>query len=71
MGPISMNLQAGEKYLFCACGKSKDTVLCDGAHRGTGFTPLHFSVKESKEHHLCTCKKSKNLPFCDGAHASV
>ncbi|WP_331775081.1 CDGSH iron-sulfur domain-containing protein [Sulfurospirillum sp. 1612] len=71
MGPISMKLEAEKKYLFCTCGKSKDTVLCDGAHRDTRFKPLHFSVKESKNYHLCTCKKSNNLPFCDGTHASV
>ena len=66
--PVKMELEANKKYFFCTCGKSKDGVLCDGAHKGTDFTPSVFSGEESKEYYLCSCKKSKNGPFCDGSH---
>lgn len=67
--PVKMKLEAGETYYFCTCGQSKDGVLCDGAHKGSEFTPSMFSVTESKDYYLCRCKKSKNIPFCDGSHA--
>jgi CDGSH-type Zn-finger protein len=66
--PVRVNLEAGKEYHYCTCGKSKDSVLCDGSHKGTEFTPMAFSVEESKEYYLCTCQKSKNQPFCDGSH---
>jgi len=69
MGPVKVALNEGEKYFFCTCGKSKDSVFCDGAHKECGLKPQVFTVEESKDYHLCSCKKSSNLPFCDGSHA--
>ena len=69
MGPVKVNLEAGQTYHYCTCGRSADGVLCDGSHKGTGFTPMAFSVEKRGEYHLCLCKKSKNKPFCDGSHA--
>jgi len=67
--PVKMSLEANKSYHFCTCGKSANTVLCDGSHKGSGFTPKEFTVTESKEYYLCACKKSANAPFCDGSHA--
>jgi CDGSH-type Zn-finger protein len=66
--PVKVSLEAGKSYHYCTCGKSSDGVLCDGAHKGSGFTPKAFSVKQSKDYYLCSCKKSANEPFCDGSH---
>jgi len=67
--PVKMSLEANKSYHFCTCGKSANTVLCDGSHKGSGFTPKEFTVTESKEYYLCACKKSANAPFCDGSHS--
>lgn len=68
-GPVNVALEAGKNYLYCTCGKSKDGVFCDGAHKGCDFKPMKFSVTESNDYHLCTCKKTSNAPYCDGSHA--
>jgi len=69
MGPVKVALNEGEKYVFCTCGKSKDSIFCDGAHKGCDFKPQVFTVEQSKDYHLCSCKESSNLPFCDGSHS--
>lgn len=66
--PVKVYLESGKEYHYCTCGKSDDSVLCDGSHEGTEFIPMAFHVQESKEYYLCACKKSKNQPFCDGSH---
>lgn len=68
--PLAVNLAAGTDYHWCSCGKSTNQPFCNGAHSGTSFTPVSFSVEESAEAHLCTCKQTKNPPYCDGSHAS-
>lgn len=68
--PLAVNLEAGQDYYWCACGKSASQPFCDGAHEGSSFTPMSFKVEESTEAHLCTCKCTKNPPYCDGSHAS-
>lgn len=57
-----------DTYYWCACGKSKTQPLCDGAHSGTDFSPVAFTVTEQKTVSLCGCKKTKNPPYCDGSH---
>ncbi|MGK0241271.1 MAG: CDGSH-type Zn-finger protein [Candidatus Pelagisphaera sp.] len=69
--PIAVELNAGEEYYFCACGKSSNQPFCDGSHKGTGFTPKTFTAEESGDAYLCNCKQSANQPFCDGKHAQV
>jgi len=31
--PVRVNLEAGKEHHYCTCGKSKDSVLCDGSHK--------------------------------------
>ena len=38
--PAKVTLEEGEKYFFCACGRSANQPFCDGSHRGTGLEPL-------------------------------
>ncbi len=66
--PAKANLKSGEKYFWCACGRSANQPFCDGSHRGTGLTPMPVTVDEDAEAWLCQCKATGNPPFCDGTH---
>ncbi len=69
--PVNVDLDAGETYHWCSCGKSASQPYCDGSHRGTSFTPHAFTPEDSGEAYLCLCKHTQNAPFCDGAHAKL
>jgi CDGSH-type Zn-finger protein len=69
--PYKVDLKAGEKHNFCACGKSKNQPFCDGSHKGSGITPKSFSVEKDGTYYLCGCKQSNNQPFCDGTHKGL
>lgn len=66
--PIVVDLEEGEKYFWCTCGKSADVPFCDGSHKGSGLKSLMFVPKESGDVKICCCQKTKNPPFCDGSH---
>jgi len=65
--PARLELEPGT-YYWCRCGRSKRQPFCDGAHRGTDFTPMQFVIAEKAKVSLCQCKKTGNAPFCDGSH---
>ena len=69
--PVAVDLVEGRSYFFCACGHSKKQPFCDGAHAGTGLTPVSFKAEKSGRAFLCACKQSSNIPFCDGSHQQV
>lgn len=66
--PIAVNLNQGEEYYFCVCGRSANQPFCDGSHKGTSFTPKAFKVDKDEEAYLCACKHTGNAPYCDGTH---
>jgi len=68
--PYSVDLQPGDHY-WCACGRSKSQPLCDGSHKGTGFSPVKFTLAGPQKVYLCGCKRTKNAPHCDGTHKSL
>ncbi len=68
--PVVLDLQPGT-YYWCTCGLSANQPFCNGAHKGSEFTPLAFELTESKRVALCQCKHTGNSPFCDGAHAKL
>jgi len=68
--PIVLDIEPG-KYAWCSCGKSTKQPYCDGAHKGTSFTPVIEIVETAKKVAWCGCKHSGNKPFCDGAHAKL
>ncbi len=70
-GPYVIEVEAGKRYFWCACGKSANQPFCDGAHKGTDFKPHSFIAEESKKVYLCGCKHTQNPPFCDGTHAKL
>ena len=69
--PAKVELNAGEEYNWCRCGRSSSQPFCDGSHRATSFTPLTFTAEEGGEAVLCQCKHTGNAPFCDGTHARL
>jgi len=69
--PKEVELEAGKKYAWCACGLSKNQPFCDGSHRTTEFKPLIFTVEEKKTVALCQCKHTKTPPYCDGTHKTL
>ena len=66
--PIAVELNAGEEYHFCTCGRSGRQPFCDGSHAGTGLTPRAFTADSDGEAYLCRCKHTANAPWCDGSH---
>jgi len=66
-GPVFLELEPGE-YFYCRCGRSQKQPFCDGAHRGTGLSPLAFTVDKKQQYKLCLCKHTEDAPHCDGIH---
>ena len=69
--PYAVELEAGKKYAWCACGESSNQPFCDGSHKTTDFSPIVFTAEETKTAYLCGCKQTGNAPFCDGTHAGL
>ncbi|GAA5214780.1 glutamate synthase-related protein [Corallincola platygyrae] len=65
--PKKIELNKGDEYYFCACGRSGNQPFCDGSHAGTDIKPLAFKADQD-EGYLCMCKHTKNPPYCDGSH---
>ena len=68
--PAVLTLEPGT-YFWCACGLSAKQPFCDGAHKGTGLSPMKVEITERQQVALCQCKHSANKPFCDGAHKAL
>ena len=70
-GSMKFDVKKGAVYYWCACGLSSNQPFCDGAHKGTTFTPIQYSATEDKTIGFCGCKYSKNKPLCDGSHKFI
>jgi CDGSH iron-sulfur domain-containing protein 3 len=68
--PVVLELDAGT-YYWCSCGQSSNQPYCNGAHKGTDFTPMVFELAEKQKVALCLCKHTGNPPFCDGTHSKL
>ncbi|XP_072741959.1 CDGSH iron-sulfur domain-containing protein 3, mitochondrial [Ciconia boyciana] len=68
--PFPVELKAGKKYGWCACGHSRSQPFCDGTHKkaAPGISPLRFTPEEDKTALLCGCKRTRSPPYCDGTH---
>ena len=64
-------VKAGQRYLWCSCGRSTNQPLCDGSHAGTAFSPVLFEAKADEDVIFCGCKHTGTRPFCDGAHNNL
>ena len=69
--PFQVELKKGERYFWCACGRSANQPFCDGSHKGTGLFPIGFVADDDKSAWLCGCKHSSGQPYCDGTHKTV
>ncbi len=70
-GPISVELEAGKRYVWYACGRSKKQPFCDGSHSQTDLKPVLFTAEHSETAYLCCCKQTGSRPFCDGTHGKL
>ncbi|XOV89580.1 MAG: CDGSH iron-sulfur domain-containing protein [Pseudomonadota bacterium] len=69
--PFGIEVEAGKKYFWCACGKSANQPFCDGSHQGGEFLPLKYEATENKKVFFCGCKHTKGQPLCDGSHNAL
>ena len=69
--PYAVEVEAGNKYFWCACGRSAKQPFCDGSHKDTDITPLVYTAEESKRVFFCGCKHSNKAPLCDGSHSKL
>lgn len=67
-GPYLTELVEGEKYAWCACGRSANQPFCDGSHKEVAMAPVVFTAEKNGMAALCGCKKSGTAPFCNGTH---
>ncbi|MBI5802323.1 MAG: CDGSH iron-sulfur domain-containing protein [Verrucomicrobia bacterium] len=68
--PLVQKVEPGT-YWWCACGLSKTQPFCDGAHKGSEFSPSKVEITEAKQVAWCMCKHSQNGAHCDGSHKRV
>jgi CDGSH iron-sulfur domain-containing protein 3 len=68
LNPYQVELEAGRRYSWCRCGRSKKQPFCDGSHAGTGIEPLTFTAERTELALLCGCKDTGDPPYCDGSH---
>ena len=68
--PAVLDLEPGT-YYWCSCGLSASQPFCDGAHKGTDFTPMEVVVTQKKTSAFCRCKMTESPPYCDGAHSKL
>ncbi len=66
--PYPVEVKAGEKYFWCACGLSLTQPYCDGSHKGSGIVPQVFVPENDGTVYLCGCRRTGTEPFCDGTH---
>ena len=69
--PFPVDVTAGKKYFWCACGKSTTQPFCDGSHSDTEFTPLAYEADKDRTLYFCGCKRTAGAPLCDGTHNSL
>jgi len=69
--PYAVEVEAGRKYFWCACGRSARQPFCDGSHKGTGLAPVAFQAEEPGTVWFCGCKATKTRPRCDGTHNTL
>lgn len=66
--PLAVEVESGETYYLCSCGKTSNPPFCDGSHQGTSAEPIRYDAQESTTVYFCRCGRSKSAPMCDGSH---
>ncbi|MBM3568730.1 MAG: CDGSH iron-sulfur domain-containing protein [Alphaproteobacteria bacterium] len=72
-GSYKVELLAGYRYAWCACGLSKSQPFCDGSHTSSkaGIKQVTWIQDKDATVWLCGCKRSKKAPMCDGSHKTL
>ena len=47
--PYAVEVKAGRRYFWCACGRSAKQPFCDGSHAGTGLEPLQYKAEKDRK----------------------
>lgn len=68
LGPLVVEVQAGCRYRWCACGRSRSQPFCDGSHAGSGVEPVEWVARDDGRVWLCGCARTNRPPMCDGSH---
>jgi CDGSH-type Zn-finger protein len=68
--PIPVEVEAGQSYFWCACGKSAAQPFCDGTNKDA-CAPVEYTAAEAGTVYFCACKHTQNAPLCDGSHKSL
>jgi CDGSH-type Zn-finger protein len=71
MKPIAIDVEAGKVYWWCRCGRSQRQPFCDGAHKGSDFSPLKYTAAATGPVWFCVCKATGSPPLCDGSHSAA
>lgn len=69
--PYGIDVEEGQEYWWCACGRSQSQPFCDGSHKGTGFSPRQYVARRSQTVWFCGCKRTATPALCDGTHNSL
>ena len=70
--PIAVEVEAGESYWWCACGRSKTQPFCDGSHKVTGSTPLEWKARrQQRAGDLLRLQAHQRATLCDNSHLSL
>lgn len=69
--PYAIEVEAGQAYWWCRCGRSQSQPFCDGSHKGTEFTPLKYESQSTRIVWFCGCKQTSVAPLCDGSHKKL
>jgi CDGSH-type Zn-finger protein len=63
---LPVDVQAGERYSWCACGYSQTTPLCDHSHREKSTKKsFKFFAETTGTIELCGCSETTTPPYCD------
>lgn len=69
--PYGVDVEEGQEYYWCACGRSQKQPFCDGSHKVTTLRPVQYLSAATETVYFCGCKRTGNRPLCDGSHRNL